>query len=221
MGTLIAVKARGTLMGNRGCLHDAQGRITGRRWTTRAWICCVLEFQGRKRRVMAPGRYTELFFLDEATAFSAGHRPCGECRRAAHALFRHYWMIANSHLLPEGELNLAGLDRVLHDERLAREERRERWLAPLDILPNGAMVLLSRADEPWLVLGGELLKWAPSGYRERIPRPPGATVVLLTPPSLIGVLASGYPVEIHTSANKSPPRSSRRPAPGKAARKGT
>ena len=89
-GELIATPARGTLMGNRGCLHDAQQRIR-RTFAVKRWIICVLEFKGRHRQVMAPGQYTELFFLDEATALAAGHRPCAECQRARYDLFRAHW----------------------------------------------------------------------------------------------------------------------------------
>ena len=223
LGRLIAVPARGTLMGNRGRLHDARGRLTGRRWTTRAWLCCLLEFKGRRRRVMAPGRYTELFFLDEATALAAGHRPCGECRRASHAAFKLFWLRANAHLLPGGEFTLAALDRVLHDERVARWERQQTWVAPLDALPDGAMVLLEDPEQPWLVRGGELLRWTPAGYRERIPCPAGVLGRLVTPPSIVSVLASGYPAEVHPSAESAPRRGRRagvrRSPAGRAARR--
>src|SRR4051794_26424644 len=89
-GDIITTPERGTLMGNRGVLHDADARIV-RRWQGKRWIACVLEFKGRWRPVMAPGRYTELFFLDEATALAAGHRPCAECRRRRFDEFRDTW----------------------------------------------------------------------------------------------------------------------------------
>ena len=90
-GEIVVSAARGTLMGNRGCLHDAERRLTGRRWTTRAWVTCALSFNGRRRQLMTPGFYTELFFLDEATALAAGHRPCAECRRSAYRAFKERW----------------------------------------------------------------------------------------------------------------------------------
>jgi len=109
-GEIVATPARGLSMGNRGILHDDRRRLGRRRWTHKAWICCVTEFRGRRRQVMAPGRYTELFFLDEAVALAAGHRPCFECRRAAANAFAACW---------GGEPRAPDMDRVLHAERLA------------------------------------------------------------------------------------------------------
>jgi hypothetical protein len=177
LGELVADPARGLVYGNRGRLHDARGEIV-RAWQTRRWIACRLEFRGRKRPLLRPGRYTELFFLDEATAFAAGHRPCAECRRADYARVL--------------ELTGAGgadeLDARLHAERLDGRERRLHRL-PFGELPDGAFVL--DRGQPWLVLGDELLAWSPGGYGERRPRP-GGTASALTPPTLLAVLASGW-----------------------------
>jgi hypothetical protein len=177
LGDLIAHPARGLVYGNRGCLHDADGEIR-RAYATRRWIACRLEFKGRRRPLVRPGRYTELFFLDEATAFAAGHRPCAECRRADYDHVRA--------LL--GEPGADALDARLHAERL---DGRARRLHPArgEDLPDGAFVL--RDGEPWLVLGERLLRWTPGGYAARVPRP-GGPVQLLTPPSLIGVLRAGW-----------------------------
>src|SRR5271165_1152863 len=89
-GEIVAVPERGTFMGNRGNLHNAEGHIK-RTWQVKRWLVCLLEFKGRKRTVMRPGFYTELFFLDEATALAAGHRPCAECRRERYNDFRKAW----------------------------------------------------------------------------------------------------------------------------------
>jgi hypothetical protein len=179
LGDLVAAPSRGLVYGNRGCLHDEHGRIR-RAYQVRRWIACRLEFRGRRRAsLMQPGRYTELFFLDEATAFAAGHRPCAECRRADYERFR----------------SLLGLERVdaiderLHAERLDGTGRRVHRATVAD-LPDGAFVLRDR--EPWLVRGGELLRWTPSGYADREPRPTRGRVDVLTPPSLVSVLRAGW-----------------------------
>jgi hypothetical protein len=177
LGELVADPARGLVYGNRGCLHDARGEIR-RVYATRRWIACRLEFKGRRRPLLRPGRFTELFFLDEATAFAAGHRPCAECRRADYDRFRA--------LL--GEPGADALDDRLHAERLDGRARRLH-AAPLDELPDGAFVL--RDGAPWLVRGGELRRWTPNGYAERAPRRAG-TATLLTPPSLVAVLRAGW-----------------------------
>jgi hypothetical protein len=175
LGELVAVPERGLVYGNRGCLHDAERRIR-RPFQLKRWISCRLEFRDRKRAdVMAPGRYTGLFFLDEATAFAAGHRPCFECRREDYNRFRDLW---------GGSPSAGEMDDVLHAERLG--PRRE---GAVDELPDGAFVLVE--DSAWLVLGGELLRWTPSGYAERRPRSHERARVV-TPPSTVRVLEAGW-----------------------------
>ena len=179
LGELIADPARGLVYGNRGCLHDAHGRIR-RSHAGRRWIACRLRFRGWHRApLLQPGRFTELFFLDEATAFAAGHRPCALCRRADYDRF----------LALTGEPGADALDARLHAERLDGRARR-RHAAPAAELPDGAFVLRD-AGEPWLVRGTELLRWTPAGYAERAARPAG-DVVLLTPPTLVAVLRAGW-----------------------------
>jgi hypothetical protein len=174
LGELIATPERGLVYGNRGCLHDAQRSIR-RSFQGRRWIACRLEFRGRYRAdPMPPGRYTGLFFLDEATAFAAGHRPCAECRREDY----------NRFMSLVGETRADAIDDRLHAERLGPYRE-----AGLDELPDGAFVLVE--DEPWLVLGAELLRWTPAGYTERRARLRGnATVV--TPQSSVDVLRAGW-----------------------------
>src|SRR5262245_6485047 len=113
-GEIVAMPERGTLMGNRGLLHDAEGQIM-RPWRERRWIICLLDFKGRRRSVMSPGLYTELFFLDEATALAAGHRPCAECRRERFNAFRDAWLKGNGGAAP---VTAPDIDRRLHEERL-------------------------------------------------------------------------------------------------------
>src|SRR4051794_33568346 len=173
LGEIVADPARGLVYGNRGCLHDAEGRIR-RPFAVKRWIACRLEFRGRRRSpLVQPGRYTGLFFLDEATAFAAGHRPCAECRREDYVRFQHLWRD-----LAFGPADADAMDERLHAERLDGAQRHRE--APFAGLPDGAFV--HRDGEPWLVLGSELLRWTPSGYAERIPRPRG-NAVILTPPS--------------------------------------
>jgi hypothetical protein len=191
LGELIADPARGLMMGNRGRLHDDARRLTGRGWTTKAWVACRLEFGGRRREVMAPGRYTELFFLDEATALAAGHRPCGECRRERHRLFVRLWAAA------AGDApSAAALDAQLHRERTPLGARRPLWRARPAELPHGAVVLVRGAAA--LVTAEGFRLWSPAGYGPPVPLPPDE-VLVVTPSTTVEVLKAGYPVELHPS----------------------
>jgi hypothetical protein len=179
-GELIVHPARGLVYGNRGCLHDDAGRIR-RRYAVKRWIACRLEFRGWQRSpLMQPGKFTELFFLDEATAFAAGHRPCALCRHRDYLRFVEIWR----ELHPE-QRGADAIDAQLHSERLTgpREQRLHR--AAFDSLPDGAFVL--QADEPQLVRGRQLLRWTPGGYADPSSRPAG-DAVLMTPPSLVEIL---------------------------------
>jgi hypothetical protein len=185
LGELIAHPARGLVYGNRGCLHDAAGRIR-RRYAVKRWIACRLEFKGwRRKALLQPGRFTELFFLDEATAFAAGHRPCALCRREDYVRFGEIW----SELHP-GPSGADAMDERLHAERVGDDVASRRFhRAPFDDLPDGAFMFES--GSPWLVFGGELLLWTPAGYSDRRRRPSGGATVL-TPPSLVEVLRAGW-----------------------------
>jgi hypothetical protein len=197
MGEIIATAARGTLMGNRGILHDAERRLGAARWRHIHWICCRLAFKDRWREVMAPRRYTELFFLDEATALAAGHRPCAECRREDFRRFQAAWRAGVS-------ANIAGLaiDRALHATRIDPSSRRQaRFGAALADLPDGALVLLADAPQtPLLVNGRRLLPWGPGGYGRPRPRPTASRCLLLTPRPTVAVLRAGYAPALHPSA---------------------
>lgn len=185
LGELIADPARGLVYGNRGCLHDGNGSIR-RRFDGKRWIACRLEFRGWLRRpLLQPGRFTELFFLDEATALAAGHRPCALCRREDYARLVEFWR----ELHPD-QVGADAMDAQLHAERVAPGTRAHRLhAAPLDELADGAFVLEDGA--PWLVLGAELVRWTPAGYAARKPRAPGRQAMLITPPSLVALLAAG------------------------------
>ena len=185
LGELIATPARGLVYGNRGCLHDATGRIR-RGHGGRRWIACRLQFRGWHRSpLMQPGRFTELFFLDEATAFAAGHRPCALCRREDYNRFVAIW-----HGIHPGDRGAEEIDLRLHGERLqSTRERRLREL-PLDELPDGAIVVDDNA--PYLVRGAHLLAWTPAGYVNPVVRPRGTEATVVTPPSLLAVLRAGW-----------------------------
>ncbi|MFZ0064908.1 MAG: hypothetical protein WAK90_01945 [Pseudolabrys sp.] len=190
-GDLFATPARGTLFGNRGGkFHRDDKTLGSRRWVSRQWICCVLKFKGRQRNVW--GRYyTELFFLDEVTAFAAGHRPCFECRRQDAERFA---------VLFSGKKQRASadaMDRVLHAERLNGKAKRTRR-RNLDSLPDGAMVALDGGV--FAVRNNHLLPWTPSGYSASKPRPRNLEVDVLTPPSILSVLGRGYAPLWHPSA---------------------
>jgi hypothetical protein len=185
LSELVAHPARGLVYGNRGCLHDEHGRVR-RRYAVRRWIACRLEFRGwRRGELMRPGLFTELFFLDEATAFAAGHRPCALCRREDYVRFGALWRE-----LHPGGVGADAIDARLHEERLdpdTRGQRRHR--ARVAELPDAAFVLWD--GEPRLVLGDRLLRWTPGGYVDPVRRP-GGDAVVLTPPSLVGVLRAGW-----------------------------
>ena len=204
LGDVIADPARGLVYANRGVLHDAHGELR-RRWGVRRWIACRLQFKGRRRRpLMAPGRYTELFFTDEASAFAAGHRPCGECRYEDYRRFSAIWQ-----RLHPGQVGADAMDLQLHGERVdPATGAQRRHEMKFGALPDGTFVLVD--ERPWLMLGSELLEWAPAGYvGERRSRPRGGTAVVLTPPSLVEVLRAGWrPATVpflHPSARSAKP----------------
>ncbi len=198
-GELIVTESRGTLMGNRGCVHDDQQRIR-RAFAAKRWLICVLWFRGRRRTVMAPGRYTELFFLDEATAMAAGHRPCAECQHARYRLFREVWTAANPDVAPSSP-TADELDRVLHAERITPGGAKRTYHELLSKLPAGTMVV-NEADRPFLIFGRALVAWRPGGYGMAMQAPADAEFRVLTPKSIVRALSAGYRVAIHPSARR-------------------
>jgi hypothetical protein len=190
-GRLHSVDARGAWMGNRGVLHDASRRIA-RPWRLKAWILCRLDFKGRRREVFAPARYSELFFLDEATAFAAGHRPCAECNRERFNEFKRAW---------GSEAKAAEMDAVLHAERIAGGEK-VSYEARLGELPAGVMI--ERQGAALLVDASALFPWSFAGYGAALPRPAGAARVrVLTPRAMVRAIAQGLAPQIHPSACRS------------------
>ena len=194
-GDIIATPHRGLFTGNRGIIHDPKTRtLLARRWAGKAWLTCVCEFRGRRREVMGGRSWTELFFLDEATAFAAGHRPCFFCRRDDANRFRAAWERGNG----VADILADGIDVVLHRERLDNRKKRLHPLpAPIERLADGAMV--QQASESYLIVQGRALSWSPAGYR---PAPDQiSNAMLLTPPSTLGALSIGYRPVLHPSAN--------------------
>jgi len=188
-------------MGNRGCLHNEARRIVRPAvGGYRAWVTCVLSFKGRRQPVMRPGRYTELFFLDEATALAAGHRPCGECRRADYQRFKHAWTIGN----PEHGIcpsdRIAFLDLHLHRDRLGQDRRARTHRADIGQLPDGAFVTGAEPESAVLVWRGALWAWSPGGYTRTGSRPPQGEVTVLTPRSTVNAMAAGYIPMVHATA---------------------
>ncbi len=201
-GQIIATAVRGTFMGNRGILHNAQQKIV-KPYAHKAWIICQLSFKGRRRKLMQPGNYTELFFLDEATALAAGHRPCFECRRSAAEAFREAWLAGNPQFNLGESVKVKQMDEVLHAERLTKaryiKDRKKRtFTAVLNTLPNGTFVLWQ--ERPYLVWEDALLPWTPAGYEAPHARPKSGEGVVLTPPSIVAALAHGYRPVLHASA---------------------
>jgi hypothetical protein len=192
-GDIIATPHRGMFTGNRGIIHDPATRTLTRRWASQAWLTCVCEFRGRRREVMGGRSWTELFFLDEATALAAGHRPCFFCRRDDAKRFRAAWEAGNG---VTGIL-ARDMDAVLHRERLAGGKKRLHALpVALGELPDGAMVQLG--NESYLIAQGKAWLWSPAGYRAAPDTIKGA--MLLTPPSTLRALSAGYRAVLHPSA---------------------
>ncbi|MGX4641588.1 hypothetical protein [Massilia sp. SYSU DXS3249] len=197
-GQLHAVPDRGTLMGNRGILHDELQAVR-RPWAHKAWVACSLSYGDIKRPVFSQGNYSELFFLDEATAFAAGHRPCNTCRRARHVAFKSAWLQANRPDAGATFTRMAEIDAALHAERAIPGGGKRSYEAPLAELPDGAM--FEHAGKGYLVWQGKILEWSFGGYAPAAALPSSTTVRVLTPPSIVRMLAAGYALEVHPSAS--------------------
>jgi hypothetical protein len=193
-GEIIATPHRGLFVGNRGIIHDpATKTLLRKRWSTPAWLTCVLQFRGRRRKVMGGRSWTELFFLDEATAFAAGHRPCFFCRREDANRFRAAWEQGNG----VTELHAPEMDAVLHRQRLASGKKLHPLPTKLEQLPDGTMV--QDGDGSFLIVGGRALKWSSAGYTSATRSLENA--MLLTPPSTVLAFAAGYQPVLHPSAS--------------------
>jgi hypothetical protein len=188
-GEIVAIPERGTLMGNRGVIHADDGSHE-REWQVRRWIACRLEFKGRRRPVRQPRRWTELFFLDEATALAAGHRPCAECRREDYRRWQAAW--------PHGETGADAMDLGLHASRLDGKAKRT-FAAALGGLPDG--VIVEHGGAPFLLAAGTLRPWSAAGYGAPETASAGTRVTVLTPRATVATIAAGYAVSLHPSAS--------------------
>lgn len=195
-GNLQATPDRGMLMGNRGCLHDDAGQIR-KAFARKAWVTCRLEWKGIQRKVLTPGRYTELFFLDEATALAAGHRPCNDCRSEAYSAFKEAWQATQA---GGAFVKAEAMDVQIHAERITASKGKRTFAAQLGNLPDGVMVTLSLSpEEPRLLWRGKIWKWSFQGYSAPREANPGLNVDVLTPASICAVLSKGYPATVHPS----------------------
>ncbi len=192
--SIVAIPARGTLTGNRGILHDATKTLR-HRWTSKAWICCTLNWKGMRRTPMTGRSWTELFFLDEAVALAAGHRPCATCRRAAYASFRAAWRGAG---LPGS--TAPEVDAQLHAARLTQARRQRLHEAPAETLPDASFIRLAT---PHLLFGPHAFPYTPEGYLPPIPRPTGP-VQIMTPAPTVATLRAGYRPLLHPSLSTRP-----------------
>jgi hypothetical protein len=186
-------------MGNRGVLHDEHGRIM-QSYEIRRWIYCRLQFKGRKREIMQPGSYTELFFLDEATALAAGHRPCAECMRERYDVFRRAWLRGNGGASARGLPKATELDAQLHRDRLSKRVKRT-YRCVLSDLPVGTFVRADPDGMPHLLVGDSLARWSPEGYAPRDSVDPALEVEVLTPSSSVAAIKAGFPPAIHESVS--------------------
>jgi len=188
-GEIINTEARGTLMGNRGVIHDVHQKIV-RAYKHKAWITCALQFKERHRVVMSLNRWTELFFLDEATAFAAGHRPCCECRNEKFKLFKLCWINGNPQYGFTRKVSIKEIDNIIHEERIDKNRGKVIYEANIRDLPNGTFIVL---DADAFLLADDLVyRWSPFGYSQGVPVPPVETVKVLTPRSIVNAFKTGY-----------------------------
>lgn len=202
-GNIIATPARGAWMGNRGVLHDKHKAIR-RSFKLKAWIICVLQFKGRHRMVMSPNRWTELFFLDEATAFSAGHRPCFECRREDAKKFKSCWLKGNPEYGFNEKTPIGEIDNILHQERTGRHGDKVIYEETLNNLPDRTFI--EWEGRACLLADNKIFPWSPFGYEKEQPLPGEQRVKVLTPRSTVNAMLAGYQPQIndHSTANPSP-----------------
>jgi hypothetical protein len=189
LGNIIKTPARGQWMGNRGVIHNDKKEIL-RPFKLKAWITCKLEFKNWKRQVMTPNRYTELFFLDEATAFGAGHRPCFECRRDDYNLFKSYWLKGNPEYGFNEKTSIQKIDEILHKERISSAKTKVTFEDETNNIPDGSFVLFD--NDAFLILNGLMYLWSPFGYEKGVDVPQIPKLTVLTPRSIVNTFKAGY-----------------------------
>ena len=198
-GNIHAVKSRGMFLGNRGVLHNEQQQIIASH-RIKGWVTCLLEFKGRNREIMTHKRYTELFFLDEATAFSAGHRPCAECRRVRYNEFKEKWVEANGELLEGAKPSAPNMDKIIHAERISNKQK-VTYTSALGSLPEGTIIEID--SKAMLIWGNKLFEWSYLGYsKSKLELKSEAEVIVLTPKSYVKTFSKGFIPDIHKSIKK-------------------
>lgn len=191
-GQIVAHPARGTLTGNRGILHRPDHTLGPARWTHPHWVTCTLTHpRGRHHGPMPDRAWTALFFLDDAVAIAAGHRPCGYCRRAAYDAWRAAWTAAH------GPGDRMAMDRAMHRSRVTRDRAQVRFTAALADLPDATFVLWH--GQAHVLRRDALLPYGPGGYGAPVARP-DARVTVLTPQRSVAVLRAGVDPRLHPSA---------------------
>jgi hypothetical protein len=198
-GNIIKTKARGSWMGNRGVLHDEHQNLI-RPFKLNAWITCKLEFKGRKRQVMTPARWTELFFLDEATSFAAGHRPCFECRRQDALRFKSFWLRGNPEYNFDEKIPIGEIDKILHKERTDRDKSQITFEERLDKIPNGTFVSFN--GQAFLVVDRLIFLWSPFGYEKGMGLPAVDKLTVLSPRSVVNTFRAGYKPQMAVTSGK-------------------
>jgi hypothetical protein len=197
-GQLQAVNTRGALLGNRGIIHNEKKKVVTQ-WRSKAWITCQIQFKGREIPVFAPDSYSQLFFVDEATAFAAGHRPCAQCRWDRFSEFKAAWVQANREMFDNENPAVAEIDKVLHSERVHEDKRKRTFAAQLGTLPQGTFVEVGR--KACLFWRGKLFEWSFEGYsRSDLSSSPSLSVAVLTPASIVHMFSSGFTPQVHVSA---------------------
>ena len=198
-GALIATSARGAWTGNRGIIHNESKEIV-RKYAVKYWITCALEYKDYRRKVMSPNRWTELFFLDEATAFAAGHRPCGFCRHADFKRFKNLWVTAKGEqygLTAKTKMDV--VDAIIHLERLDENGLKKTSKAILTTLPDGSFIAFEEMSKAYLWFQQNLYEWSFDGYTQVVQFDKDQEVTVLTPLSYIAVFKAGYVPQVHFS----------------------
>jgi hypothetical protein len=200
-GEIVVSESRGSMMGNRGNLHNGRKELIRQTKSNyRGWVNCLLKFNGIQREVMSPGKYTELFFLDEATAFSAGHRPCNDCQKDRLKEFKNIWLSANESAYTLTGTNLKDIDEVIQEERIDTNGNKVTCFSEITGLPDGTFIELE--DKYFLKWRSSLLEWSFDGYVSAVPIPSNKTAKVLTPKSIVRCFSSGFLPKVHESAKK-------------------
>ncbi len=193
-GNILATSARGTLLGNRGILHNGKKQII-KTYQHQSWVACKLKFKGRKRKLMSPRNYTELFFLDEATAFAAGHRPCCECRRERYIEFKDFWVRANLKKQVDN-VKVSVINKIMHKDRISKRVK-TTYKANINELPDST--IFSNKNSAYMIFKNKIYLWSFEGYclQSRINLPDEVDV--LTPKSIVNAFDLGFKPGIHES----------------------